>query len=80
MVLDWGLNPGPPALEASTLPLGYRGGSALDNAWSEKRTRWSKVKSIPDQLEKLLFIYMYTLLRLHKKCSNNKTIFLQNRK
>ena len=26
-VLDWGLNPGPPALEASTIPLGYRGGS-----------------------------------------------------
>ena len=25
-VLDWGLNPGPPALEASTLPLGYRRG------------------------------------------------------
>ena len=25
-VLDWGLNPGPPTLEASTLPLGYRGG------------------------------------------------------
>ena len=24
-VLDWGLNPGPPALDASTLPLGYRG-------------------------------------------------------
>ena len=23
-VLDWGLNPRPPALEASTLPLGYR--------------------------------------------------------
>ena len=23
-VLDWGLNPGPPALKASTLPLGYR--------------------------------------------------------
>ena len=23
-VFDWGLNPGPPALEASTLPLGYR--------------------------------------------------------
>ena len=22
-VLDWGLNPGPPALEASTIPLGY---------------------------------------------------------
>ena len=26
-VLDWGLNPGPPAVEASTLSLGYRGGS-----------------------------------------------------
>ena len=25
-VLDWGLNPGPPALEANTIPLGYRGG------------------------------------------------------
>ena len=25
-VLDWGFNPGPPALKASTLPLGYRGG------------------------------------------------------
>ena len=25
-VLDWGLKPGPPALEASTIPLGYRGG------------------------------------------------------
>ena len=25
-VLDWGLDPGPPALEASTLPLGYWGG------------------------------------------------------
>mgnify|MGYP007133269449 FL=1 len=26
LVLDWGLNPGPAALEASTIPLGYRGG------------------------------------------------------
>ena len=25
-VLDWGLNPGPSALEASTIPLGYREG------------------------------------------------------
>ena len=25
-VLDWGLDPGPPALEASTISLGYRGG------------------------------------------------------
>ena len=28
-VLDWGLNPVPPALEASTLPLGYRGGGPI---------------------------------------------------
>jgi len=25
------LNPGPPALEASTLPLGYRGGGTVGN-------------------------------------------------
>ena len=29
-VLDWGLNPGPPALEASTIPLGNRGGGTLN--------------------------------------------------
>ena len=29
-VLDWGLNPGPPALEASTLPPGYWGGGWTD--------------------------------------------------
>ena len=28
-VQDWGLNPGPPALEASPLPLGYRGGGII---------------------------------------------------
>ena len=28
-VLDWGLNPEPPELDASTLPLGY-GGGVLD--------------------------------------------------
>ena len=27
-VLDWGLNPGPPTLEARTLTLGYRGKKA----------------------------------------------------
>ena len=31
VVLDWGLNPGPHALEASTLPLGYRGGGGGNN-------------------------------------------------
>ena len=33
-VLDWGLNPGPPALEASTLPLGYRGGGTMGNHYT----------------------------------------------
>ena len=28
-VLGWGLNPGPPALEASTIPLGYRVGGIV---------------------------------------------------
>ena len=37
-VLDWGLNPGPPALDASTLPLGYRGGS-------QKQTKTFLMKS-----------------------------------
>ena len=27
--LTGGLNPGPPAIEASTLPLGYRGGGGI---------------------------------------------------
>ena len=26
MIFDWGLNPGPLARDAGTLPLGYRGG------------------------------------------------------
>ena len=29
MVLDWRLNPGPPALKAGTIPLGYRGGGCV---------------------------------------------------
>ena len=37
-VLDWGLNPGPPALDASTLPLGYRGGSQ-----NKQRPSWWKL-------------------------------------
>ena len=32
MVLDWGLNPGPPGLQVSTLPLGYRGGGMISLA------------------------------------------------
>ena len=40
-VLDWGLNPRPPALEASTIPLGYRGGglrAMYDVKQTTKRT------------------------------------------
>ena len=33
-VLDWGLNPGPLALEASTIPLGYRGGGAFNEQYN----------------------------------------------
>ena len=29
VVLDWGLNPGPAALDTNTLPLGYRGGGDI---------------------------------------------------
>jgi len=32
-VLDWWLKPGPPTLEASTIPLGYRGGG-VDDVWN----------------------------------------------
>ena len=30
--LDCGLNPGPPALEASTISIGYRGGGEMQDA------------------------------------------------
>ena len=47
-VLNWGLNQGPPALEASTLPLGDRGGgykhesngSLLEDESSPLELRW----------------------------------------
>ena len=43
-VLDWGLNPGPPALKASTIPLGYRGGGGLTcQCQSSSRTCVSRV-------------------------------------
>ena len=32
-VLDWGLNPGPPALDASPLPLGYQGGGSVNSTY-----------------------------------------------
>jgi len=33
------LNPGPPALEASTLPLGYRGGAHMNCAFQSRLLR-----------------------------------------
>ena len=33
-IFDLGLNPGPPALKVSTLPLGYQGGVFIDNTAS----------------------------------------------
>ena len=33
-VLDWGLNPGPPVLDANTLPIGYRGGGEYSLIWN----------------------------------------------
>ena len=36
-ILDWGLNPEPPALEASTIPLDYRGGGVIRSDWY---SRW----------------------------------------
>ena len=36
-VLDWGLNPGPPELEASTIPLGYRGGLFMKDDFANRQ-------------------------------------------
>ena len=46
-VLDWGLNPGPPALEASTIPLGYRGGGNLiiDNKEAIRNFSYSSLRT-----------------------------------
>ena len=38
-VLDCGLKPGPPALQASTLPLGYRGGGIIGLLWFDILSR-----------------------------------------
>mgnify|MGYP000329024958 CR=1 FL=1 len=39
-VLVWGLNPGRPALETSTLPLGYRGGGEKTD---DNETEWYRI-------------------------------------
>ena len=46
-VLDWGLNPGPPALDASTLPLGYREGGpwlGIEPRTSRTRSQYSTTR------------------------------------
>ena len=47
-VLDWGLNPGPPALEASTLPLGYRGGRRTLKNTHKKPDLYTMDWQLPD--------------------------------
>jgi len=44
MVLDWGLNPGPPALDASTISYEVGISILLQHTFTERRnheTRWS---------------------------------------
>ena len=50
-VLDWGLNPGPPALEASTIPLGYRGGGDKLNDPRDILKRQSNIEFIRLRIE-----------------------------
>ena len=40
-----GLNPGPPALDASTLPLGYREGGILRVSWKFGTPHWNLLKA-----------------------------------
>ena len=61
MVLDWGLNLGPPTLEASTLPLGFRDGfMVLKDFVSGEATL--------KQLQ--LYIYLYELFVNQQACGN----------
>jgi len=41
------LNPGPPALEASTIPLGYRGGGSLCSNWADWRLSLYENRTVP---------------------------------
>ena len=51
VVLDWGLDPGPPALEASTLPLGYRGYRTITVKLMHKQTLYHKYDSFAKLLQ-----------------------------
>ena len=51
-VLDWALNQGPPALEARTLPLGYRGVvfffvTSHENTYSKGRALMQMYRVVP---------------------------------
>ena len=58
-VLDWGLNPGPPAFEASILPVGYQWGGNRDS----KRGHFKKENYIISKK------VMLTKLSTYRKCS-----------
>ena len=61
-VLDWGLNLGPPALEASTLPLGYCGGGPwLGIETGTSRTQSQHWDGIDFVIEDLLSLWFQTL-------------------
>ena len=68
------MNPGPPALEASTIPLGYRGGGNLASQTdSLLRSRFVGTEGV--LLEKLnCFYFLIVLLAQKMLCS-----FLRNR-
>ena len=74
-VLDWGWNPGLPALEASTLPLGYRGGGV--------DTQWSKLFQVLDCVyiciqsdgSKKTFLRKSTFEKFSRICSTNQWLY-----
>ena len=57
-ILDWGLNPGPPALDTSTLPLGYLGGGprlGFEPGTSPTRYQHSTTRLLRRQLNLMVF-------------------------
>ena len=59
-VLDWGLNPEPPALEASTIPLGYRGVCTFNKSLSFTEGRNNDATKAASNLgETIIYIYIY---------------------
>ena len=69
--MTWGLNPGPPALDAGTLPLGYRGGG-----WTLKMITLINVKFV-EFTNLYIFIctpvYCFTILN-YRALTQNLTL------